>query len=136
MVERIKLIQPRNPKRVYDVGAPNVHGTIVADHNCEVVEIQWDQPDPWGFKGFHIRRYLRIVGEHPITPEEAKAFKSAHYFEVADLSKRIAKCQTFDAAKKIAGTKYSVYAVAADKSMTVILRSLWNEYNKLQENQK
>ncbi len=142
MAKREHIIpDPRNPKRVYDVGAPGVHGTIISngDISCETAEVLWDRPEPWGPRGFHIKRYLRVVGEPPITSNDKVIFMNAEYFAIMDMSRRIDKVKSFDRAKSIVRDSkrtLSIYAVTKAGAMTLIMRSLWNDYDKLREDIK
>jgi hypothetical protein len=141
MVERAKLkpLKPADPKRVYDIGAPKVHGTVVdTDFRVgnEVVEVKWDDPSPWGLRGFHIKRFLRKVGEPAITANEKAVFKNAVKFIVMDLSHEVDKCKKFSDAKQIVLANkdkcFSIHAVTKHGNSIVVLRSLWSQYDKLE----
>ena len=137
MAKRERIVpNPRNMKRVYDVGAPNVQGTIVSneDISCETAEVKWDHHEPWGQRGFHIKRYLRVVGDSPITLNDKVIFMNAEFFAIMDMSRRIDKVKTFDRAKSIVRDSkrtLSIYAVTKAGAMTLIMKSLWEDYDKL-----
>jgi hypothetical protein len=135
-VKAIPLTKP-GPKRVYDIGAPKVHGTIISDHgiDCETAQVEWDSPEPWGKRGLHIKRFLRKVGEDAITENEKQVFRNASKFVVMDISHQICVCKTFAHAKAVAleekKRKFSIHAVTKAENSIIVLRSLWNLYDKL-----
>ena len=141
MTARVKAIPQTKPgpKRVYDVGAPKVHGTVISDHgmDCDTVQVEWDSPEPWGKRGLHIKRFLRKVGEDAITENEKQVFRNASKFVVMDMSRQLRPLESFEKAKNFIrtsepkGKAWSVHAVTKAGNSIIVLRSLWNLYDKL-----
>jgi hypothetical protein len=64
-----KLIQVDSKDRVYDIGAPDVYGTIL-HRGDEVSTVRWDRNTPWGAECHVSNSHLRPVdGDHEETNE-------------------------------------------------------------------
>lgn len=115
-------------RRVYQIGDPNVFGTVI-EAGAEVSGVKWDTGPSPQYVG---NEHLRNVDNEPSDTDKF-VFKNAAFFSVMEHSKRVEKFTSFSKAKKAAegNDRLTVYAVTKAGRSILLLRNLWGQYTSL-----
>jgi hypothetical protein len=111
-------------RRVYDVGNPNVHGTVLTDGE-QVSLVHWDVPSPWGKESHVSNEQLKDVDNAP-TKQTLDVFNKARAFRVMRKDKEHSTHKTFlDAQKSADDEGLWVYAISGGGTVVLLMRPHW-----------
>lgn len=135
-------------RRVYDIGEPNVHGTILTEGE-QVSVVRWDAPIPWGKETNTPNDKLKNVESEP-TEHDRRVFMNAADFSVvrpnglvkkgpkgkySRADETISIHKTFAKAAEATGQDDGLWVFARTKGggVALLMRPHWGKYLKLAE---
>lgn len=118
-------------ERVFDVGDPNVHGTVI-ERGEAVSGVKWDVDSPWGKTSYVSNEKLRPVEDEPSDRDRHTA-RHAKVFRVMRRDTLLESFDTFRKAAKWAGDDGNlwVFAVSSGGAIALLQRPHWPFYEKI-----
>jgi hypothetical protein len=122
---------PAKPKearrRVYDVGNPNVHGTVLTAGE-QVSVVRWDVHSPWGKESNVSNEKLKDVTSAP-TKKSLDVFNNVKEFRVMRKDKEHSTHKSFADAMEAADDEgLWVYAISKGGTVVLLMRPHWGIY--------
>lgn len=119
-------------RRVFDVGEPNVHGTVITEGE-QVSFVRWDVPSPWGKDSNVSNEQLKDAEGEP-TREDRYRFLHAKDFRVMRRDKEVGTYKKFaDATNNAGDDALWVFARTKGGSVALLQRPHWGQYLRLEE---